>query len=114
MDEIIGNDEISSQYAEYIWVVWNKIRNKTAHESIHPNAQYVLREESHVIYDVKKAIGDYDKDTAALDALIYSVGDIARYLLFDKLFDLKVFPVIRPLHSKRIVSSNNKGDVVAG
>lgn len=102
MNEIVKNEEVAKQYIEYVWAVWQSIRNKTVHSSLHPTAQYVLQEEEYVVYDVKKALGDYEADSTALSALVHSMGDIARYLLLDRLFDLKVFPGISPLQSKRL------------
>lgn len=103
INEIVDNEETAKQYIDYIWAVYNSVRNNTVHSSLHPTAQYVIQEEEHVIYDVKKALGDYETDSTALSALVYIMGKIARYLLLGRLFDLGVYPEISPLKSSRIM-----------
>lgn len=99
---ITGSDEAAEHYLKYIWAVWQKIRNPTAHTSRHPTARYVEPEVGQTVYDLKRTLGDYDKDTTALDALVRGMGDVARYLLLDKLYDTKTFPGISQLNVVRI------------
>lgn len=105
LEDITGSAEAAEQYLGYIWPVWQKIRNPTAHKSKHPTAKYVEPDVGHTIYDLKRSLGDYDKDTAALDALVHGLHDVARYLLLDKLYGIKVFPGVSQLNVVRTQTS---------
>lgn len=100
--ELTDNADSCEQYIEYIWGVRQKIRHKTAHASAHPTAKHVLQSKRHVVYDLKKSIGDYDRNSTALLALVNGIHDIARCLLLSHIFGLKVFPSIGPLQSVRL------------
>jgi len=101
--EIVGDLHVE-QYFQYIWAVRQKVRHRTAHTSAHPTAEHIVLPQGETVYDLKKVIGDYDKDRTALDALLYATHDIARYLLLNQIYGYKIFPIISELHAVRIIA----------
>lgn len=98
LTEIIGSDEIAETYRAVIWAVRQKIRHDTVHSALTPDAEQGLPQESdRVLFDLERSIGNYKEDHHAVESLIHMLADIARYLLLDDIYSLKIFPAPRPL-----------------
>ncbi len=98
------NPEAQASYLEIIKVVKKYIRNKTIHSSDTPSAnEYApsIKGET-IVYDLERIIGDYLNDPIALTALIHLLKDVARFLILDRLFGLKIFPTPSHLRSTTI------------
>lgn len=99
LGEIIGDEETVKHYEAIIFAVRQNIRHDTVHNAIIPSAEQMFKTEPGVtVYDLKRSIGDYDKDHSALSSLLHMLNDVSRYLLLDRLYGLQIFPHPRPLN----------------
>lgn len=75
-----------------------QIRNKTIHHAIIPTAKSYPRtvHGQVVIYDLKKSVGDYEHDHHALMSLLHLLKDVTKFLLLERIFKLKIFPIPEP------------------
>ncbi len=91
----------SSIVNEYVRVIekGTKIRNKFAHtpsfdRSVYATMGHLERQE----YGADRAVAQYTADAYALDSLLMSLEEIARYLLLDKVFGTQYFRKILALN----------------
>jgi hypothetical protein len=99
----LGIDQQTREdYANAINAAYQEIRHPTAHAPISPTAQYILQETPLEIYDIARSIRELSTNATALDNLLWSIKDITRFLLLNKIFRLNIFPRLRPLQSARI------------
>lgn len=102
-EEIIGTEEnVQSEYFDVFMLVRNKIRHKVVHEGFFPRTAYVIEEDDEVIYDTNRIKEDALENKTTLRALSLVMQDMARNLLLDHIFQVKIFPPLRPLRTKRI------------
>lgn len=110
--ELVPNSPNAQEaYEEIIKAVKEHIRNKTVHHSIIPTAKNYPKS-AHgqvVVYDLKKSIGDYKHDHHALTSLVHLLKDVTKYLLLERIFELKIFPVPESLRTITIDGSMNIG-----
>lgn len=112
LNELIPkNPSAQKAYNEIIKAVKEHIRNKTVHHGIVPTAKKYPKTEHGqvVIYDLKKSIGDYEHDHHALTSLVHLLKDVAKYLLLEKIFELKIFPVPESLRTITVGGNANIG-----
>ncbi|OGD97616.1 hypothetical protein A3A49_01695 [Candidatus Curtissbacteria bacterium RIFCSPLOWO2_01_FULL_38_11b] len=103
INELVSNVKVATDYTSVIVSVWKHIRNDTVHNSAFPSAVFEFPQKADkIVYDVKRSIGDYDKDATALMSLNHLTHDVARYLLLDKVFHTEIFPSLRPLISQTV------------
>ena len=102
--EIITDPKIADEYFAVIWEVRQKIRHQTVHQGVIPESRYVLQDEREIVWDWAKTTENWGKDSTALSNLENHIKEITKSLILNRLFNLKLFPVLRPLHSVRIVS----------
>lgn len=95
---IPNNPNTHKAYWEIIKAVKEHIRNKTIHHAIVPTAKNYPQtvHGQVVIYDLKKAIGDYEHDHHALMSLLHLLKDVTKFLLLERIFELKIFPIPEP------------------
>ena len=98
LTEITDSADMAETYRAIIWEVRQKIRHDTVHESLTPAAEQALpQEEDRVLFDLDRSIDNYKKDHHAVESLIHMLADVARYLLLNDVYRLKIFPAPRPL-----------------
>ncbi len=98
----IDNDGIAEEYASVIEAGVD-VRNKIAHVPMFDRSSMPeLVPGEPQTYGVDRAIGEYEHDSVALNSLLNSLRDIARFLLLDKAFRIKYFPSLRPLKVVRV------------
>ncbi len=100
--EITSDPEVVSTYFQVIWEVRQKIRHKTVHEGSVSEASFVQQPEGEIIWDWAKTSAEWDTNSIALWNLETQIKQIARNLLLNKIFNLQLFPKLRPMHSVRI------------
>ncbi len=105
LSEIIPDPQIVDEYFLVIWEVRQKIRHRTVHEGVFPESRFIQQNEGEIIWDWAKTTAEWSKDSVALSNLENHMREITRNLLLNRLFDLKYFPALRPLHSIRIISN---------
>lgn len=98
--ELVKDEQTVSSYESVILAVRQKIRHSTVHSSIVPTAErdFAAMSPGLTVYDLKRSIGNYDKDHHALDSLIHMLSDVARNLLLERLFNLDLFIEPQPLN----------------
>lgn len=106
LSEIISDNERVDEYFSIIWEIRQKIRHKTVHNGAIPEARYIEQPEGEIIWDWIKTSEEWSKDSTALFNLKTQIDEIARNLLLNKIFDLKIFPKLRPLHTVRLIIKN--------
>lgn len=107
LSEIISDADRVDEYLKVIWDIRQKIRHKTVHEGLMPQSVYEPERDGEngdeVVYDWTKTSSEWNKNSIALFSLKNQISHIARYLLLNKIFGLKIFPQIKPIRTKRIV-----------
>lgn len=102
LSNLIKDPVRRKEYMQVIELVKKKIRNSTVHASRIPppkgKVQFIPG--GHEIYDIERSLKEYESDESALDALKYMMRDITRFLLLNYIFDINIFPSIKPLHVK--------------
>lgn len=107
LEELMPGQKAMKTYEAVIYAVRQKIRHDTVHSAIIPTAEEFSKTEPGVtVYDLKRSIGDYEKDHHALDSLLYMLADVSRYLLLDRVFNLQIYPEPRPLN---VLTLDNSG-----
>jgi len=104
LSEIIKNKEKADAYSVVVLEVREKIRHKTVHKGAISEAQHIPQAEGEITWDWVKTTEEWSTNSTALENLQIQMNDIARSLLLNRIFDLTMFPALRPLHSVRISS----------
>lgn len=97
---------VAEQYAALV-INGKKVRDKMGHSptfdrSVTP--EFAL--EVVQIYGTDRATSEYKNDSVALQSLIISLNKVARYLLLDKAFGTKYFPILPSLKSVRVAGAS--------
>lgn len=98
----VESAEVVEEYSKVVEKAIS-IRNKMAHtpqfdRSVLPE----LSAGEQVTYGIDQAIEGYKNDSVALQSLLISVKNIARYLVLDKAFATGYFPKLNPLNAVQI------------
>lgn len=103
--EIIPDKNIADEYLNVIWEIRQKIRHRTVHNAAISEAIYIQQELGEITYDWAKVSDTWGKDMVAFTGLKIHIAEIARNLLFNKLFGINIFTNLKPLKSTRINST---------
>lgn len=104
LGEIVKDVERSKEYFTVIWLVREKIRHKTVHESASSKALITIQRDRTTIYDLKKIKEEWEDNFFAQQGLETSMREITRLLLLDSIFSMGFFPQLPTLNTTRIDS----------
>lgn len=96
--EIVSDTEIANEYIILYKTVGELIRHKTVHEALIPSAELPVSIIGEIqVYDVRRSLQEFSSDKHALASLEWSLKELSRYMLLNRLFDLKIFPALKPM-----------------
>ncbi len=102
LNEIIKNSQRASDYLSVIWLVRQKIRHQTVHESAISDAHYAVQSERTVTYDTQKIDAEWRDAYFAQLALEERMREVTRLLLLNEVFKIGFFPEPTTLETTRI------------
>lgn len=95
----IDSIEVAEEYARVIYEAV-LVRNKIAHTPVFDRSSFPdFSPGERQAYDIDRTIEEFKHDSFALQSLLISLSDIARYLLLDKAFGTMYFPRLQPLNT---------------
>ncbi|MES2223793.1 MAG: hypothetical protein V4469_02555 [Patescibacteria group bacterium] len=103
LSEIIKDTERVEEYLKVIWEIRQKIRHKTVHEALIPKSSNIIQDEGEIVWDWSRTSEEWRENSVALLSLMLKMDEITRNLLLNKIFNLNLFPELKPLRSKRVV-----------
>lgn len=102
LNELIKNPQRAQDYLSVIWLVREKIRHPTVHESAISNARYEAQSERMVTYDMPKISAEWRDAYSAQLALEQRMREVTRLLLLNQVFKISFFPELTTLKTTRI------------
>lgn len=102
LNEIVRDSKIAKDYFSVIWLIREKIRHDTVHESAISDAHFVIQNDRVVTYDMQKIEKEWKDNYIALESLEVSMRSITRLLLLDSIFKIAFFPELGALKTTRI------------